>query len=87
MKYEDSYYLYQTVVHESRHAFQYAAACGATIYGYKNAYKVSPDIALLWDKNISEYISYVPEKGNYYAYYTQPIEYDAHLYAGQKLFP
>ena len=87
LKYEDSYYLYQTVVHESRHAFQYAAACGATIYGYKNAYKVSPDIALLWDKNISEYISYVPEKGNYYAYYTQPIEYDAHLYAGQKLFP
>ena len=77
----ESYHLLSTVVHEMRHAYQYAVVRGMYIYGYMSPYSVDRQIMISWDWNIDHYIS---PGADYDAYYSQPIEVDARAFANQR---
>ena len=61
-----------TIFHEGRHAFQYAAAKDPTKYG------VDRETARVWENNLRHYIRY--EK-NPMGYFSQPVEQDARDFA------
>lgn len=76
-----SYGLYQTVTHELRHAYQYAAIGNHGVYGYESPYTEPASVIQLWLENIYNYKT--PDRDGYETYATQPIEWDARDFAGQ----
>lgn len=70
----NSYELLNTVVHETRHAYQHAAIDNP------NLYVVSNETISQWKNNIDDYTK--PVEG-YNSYYEQPIEWDANGFVGK----
>ena len=77
----DSYDLLETIRHEMRHAYQYAATAGMYRYGYINVYGEDWDTMVQWDLNIDNYIS--PDEDRF-AYEEQVIEVDARNFSGEQ---
>ena len=70
----NSYELLNTIVHETRHAYQHAAIDNP------NLYVVSNETISQWKNNINDYTE--PAEG-YNSYYEQPIEWDANGFMGK----
>ena len=75
--YDDGYDLLRTIVHECRHAYQWE-----TIQG-KGGHLVSAETVEQWRANYSQ-SGYTRAQDNFGNYLTQPIEWDAHYFAGQQ---
>lgn len=72
---EDSYFLFTTITHEMRHAYQHAAVDNPTDY------QVNKETLEQWEENFDNYIS---SSDNYQDYLNQPVEDDARTFAGQQ---
>lgn len=72
---ENSYFLFTTITHEMRHAYQHAAVDNPTDY------QVDKDTIDSWEDNFKNYIS---SDDGYENYRNQPVESDARGFAGQK---
>ena len=70
--------IFSTILHELRHCYQQAAVYGYGFYGYENPYSVDEATRKTWAYNIYEYIS---PQTDFEAYWNQPIEIDARLFA------
>lgn len=64
--------LLNTVLHESRHAFQYRAI------EHPASVSVNPELIDIWKNNFNHYIT---SGLDYEAYYNQPVEADAYAFA------
>jgi hypothetical protein len=69
----NSYDMFGTIIHEVRHAYQWEAANDHTVHD------VSIETRDIWENNYINYIS-----GDYDAYISQPIEFDAGAFARQQ---
>lgn len=72
---EDSYFLFTTITHEMRHAYQHAAV------DHPTDYQVDQDTIDSWEDNFKNYIS---SGDSYDDYRNQPVESDARAFAGQE---
>ncbi|WP_027296441.1 hypothetical protein [Robinsoniella sp. KNHs210] len=72
---EKSYFLFTTITHEMRHAYQHAAV------DHPTDYQVDKDTINSWKDNFKNYIS---SDDGYENYRNQPVESDAREFAGQK---
>lgn len=73
---KDSYKVFQTMIHEMRHAYQAASVKDP------NSYVVSEETIEQWKNNFEDYKS-VDNGYSYEEYVSQPIEYDAKNFAKQ----
>jgi hypothetical protein len=71
----DSYDLYNTVMHELRHCYQFETAEGVT------AHVVGEETKSQWITNLDPDNYKRPEEDGWDAYYTQPVEWDAKGFA------
>ena len=71
----DSYMVMRTMIHEMRHAYQYAAV------NNPDQFNVSAETRQQWADNFNDYKD--ADTYGYTEYVQQPIEYDAKRFAGQ----
>ena len=69
-----SYSIMKTMIHEMRHAYQYAAI------NHPENYTVSPETIRQWEENFKPE-NYIRGEDDFDAYQAQPIEYDANSFA------